>query len=427
MSLSKMWKRFCVVWPLVVLASISSKAQQASNAKDCLPVLAKDYYSYAQQNNLQEDFLRSIDSESWEELRRSNSANATGLFSAGLFSFSDDYNALDSKRTKYLDSIHYSRNQQQALNILQITTAPRAYPAYEACLRSLSTGLAVWASRETLDQIELHVRYANPPGVKSMALEGLVSGGSVANTVAGHLWADGSKWGVNQEKVFTITAARGVPETNIIVAPSDGSSPISLTFRRADALLTLSYVGTTDVLRLKDRRGMAHTPNNNENRGGCPNEVGHHDGKYCTSRTTVNLSTTAPHFLQNARPGCNGEGCPWTSSGPPSISADGLTATFYLDNWGHDVDAILTADEYERLTATKCGGDGPIPVVKNQPVLFTASKECLSIATLKWTMLPDRAEGSFRFGDRASPDGKIVMDSTLDNATVLLVSYKLAK
>jgi hypothetical protein len=192
--------------------------------------------------------------------------------------------------------------------------------------------------------------------------------------------------------------------------------------------LTLTYVGTINALRLSNRSTAVHTPNNNENRGHCANEVGHQDGKYCISRTPLSMATTAPRFFQNARHGCNGGGCPWTSVGPVSISGDGLTVQSYRDNWGSDVDAILFVDEYEHVGAAQCGNDRPVPVVRGQPVVFAAVKECLPIATIKWTLLPDKSEGTFRFGDKASQDGKVAMDgSLLDNNTIVLASYMLAK
>jgi hypothetical protein len=220
MSLLKSLASLVVV---ALLASVYTQAQSVA-VKDCLPVLSKDYYSYAEQNSLQEDFLKSIDAESWEQLRQSNQVNATGLFSAGLFSFSDDYKSFDEKRSKYLETIHYSRNRQQAVSILQITTGPRAYPAYEACLRSLGDGppLRVWASREDMGKIELHVKYVNPAGTRSMVLAGLVSGGAVTGAPPGHLWRDGKKWGVNQEVPFIITRTKGVSETTVIVARLTG-------------------------------------------------------------------------------------------------------------------------------------------------------------------------------------------------------------
>src|SRR5271167_708852 len=83
---------------------------QPNNAKDCAPVLAKDYYSYAMKNSLVEDYVRSIDSETWTEMKTDNKFDSAGFFSGGFFSLSDDYSTFDSKRTKYLDNQHYSRN-----------------------------------------------------------------------------------------------------------------------------------------------------------------------------------------------------------------------------------------------------------------------------------------------------------------------------
>ena len=55
--------------------------------------------------------------------------------------------SFDESRHTYLENLHYSRSQQQAIDILQITASDRAYGAYEACLRTIATGPAflVWA------------------------------------------------------------------------------------------------------------------------------------------------------------------------------------------------------------------------------------------------------------------------------------------
>jgi hypothetical protein len=195
---------------------------------------------------------------------------------------------------------------------------------------------------------------------------------------------------------------------------------------QATTKLNLMYIGVADVLRRQDFSASAHTPDNNENRGHCPNEVGHHDGKYCTSRTTLSITTTTPRFFKNARMQCNVAGCPFTSQpGPPTISADGLTATGSLDNWGSDVEAILLVDEYERITAAVCGPIVPVSVAKNTSVLLTVPKDCLQLATLKWT-LPDGSQGALSVGDKSSLGGEIVLDGTpLDRGNEMLFSYKV--
>lgn len=423
---------FRLIAAAAVLSSFASfPTKVAAQPKDlaaCLPVLtAKDYYSYASTNNLKEDYLRTIDSQTWQEIKTSNNFEFTGLFSGGLFSVSDDYSTFDSKRTKYLESVHYSRDQQQATNILKITTSPRAYPAYEACLRGISSGLTAWASKESQDEIELHVKYANPANVKSILLEGHVRGGSVKGVPKGHIWKDSLKWGINQEKTFVINTDRGVPETNVLISPSDGSAPVSLTFFRADGLLQLTFDGTTDVLRSKDRQASAVSPNNDHNTGGCPNQQGKKDNKWCISRTSVSLATSPPNVLKNPRAECGGDACPWATLGPASLSPDSRTASAFVDNWGSAVRVVIKADEYETMSAAQCGGDGPIPVIRNQAVLLAATTDCLSIATLKWTLLPENSVGVFRFGDKAAPNGAVVAETVLDNKTALLVSYKIVR
>jgi hypothetical protein len=402
---------------------------QPSSVKDCEGVLrAKDYYSYAQKNNLEIDFLRSIDSETWQQMKTSNDVNLLGVFSGGLFSLSDDYNTFNEKRIHYLESVHYNRTESQAVNILEITSAPRAYDAYSNCLQHIvQPGLIAWAAKEDPNHIELHVKYVNPAGVAHMVLEGLVSGGSVAGAPKGHLWRDGTKWTVMQEKVFTIDRAAGTPETTVIVAPADGSTPFTKTFFRADGTLELSYVGTNDVLRLKDHRATAHSPNNNQNKGHCPNEVGHADGKWCQSKTSVQMSTTGAHFLQNARITCAGFGCPWTGDGHAAVSADGLSATGSLVNWGWDVDVILLADEYEHMTKTQCGGDGPIPVILGQTVIFTAISDCLPIATISWKSLTNGSAGVVNFGKSTKDTDSVSLESTLTSGNALIGSYKLVR
>ncbi len=335
-------KARCLVWCLCLCWSL--KAQPAS-VRDCVPVLAKDYFSYAEKNNLQEDFLRTIDSESWRRVKED--ASMGGSAYGGLFSGSNTYSQFDEQRNSYLERLHYTRNSQQALNILQITTGDRAYKAYESCLKSIATGpaLVVWASRETMDEIDLRVRYINAPEIKEMDLYGTVTGGSVDGEPQGMIWSKGgtfrhnNRWGINQEKPFVIKRTPGTGETNLTVKAADGSPPFSQSFKRADGLLTLSYIGTLDAFR-RPLSDSLKSPNNDERRdSGCLNYVAMHDGKFCTSRTTVTITTTAPRFLKNATSSCGGgNACAWTYPPVVSISPDQLKASTYIDNWSAPVD-----------------------------------------------------------------------------------------
>ena len=68
-------------------------------------------------------------------------------------------------------------------------------------------------------------------------------------------------------------------------------------------ILQVTYDGATDIFR-RQVRTRVHTPNNNSNRGSCPNEVGHADGKWCTSRTPLSLTTEPPFLLRDAKVSC---------------------------------------------------------------------------------------------------------------------------
>jgi hypothetical protein len=418
----------------VLLLSLSAfwtgLAPGQTTIKDCLPVLAKDYYAYAYKNNLREDFLKTIDAESWEQLRRDNSFSVSGY---GITT-SDDYKSMDEKRNSYLEQVHYNRNQQQALEILRITTAERAYPAYEACLRSVDggTGLRVWAHTETMDEIDLRVLYKNPaskPGAAAkMAMQGFVDNGLVKDAPPGRLWKGSKVWGVNQELSFRVSRKAGTPTTTITVVAEDGSAPAILSFKRADGMLSLTFPGVTDVPR-QSRQASVNTPNNNENRGGCPNLIGRSDTGICKSRSTVSMTTTAPRFFANGRTDCIGGGCPWTTRLPIDISNNGLAIAAAIDNWGSAVTLVLVANEYEHLSEGQyCKGDGPIPVIFDSSVVFTAPKECLPIATIRWTLLPQgTGEGVIKFGE-ASSAGKVALDGKLlDAGSVTQGAFKLTR
>lgn len=402
---------------------------------NCDGALTVDFYSYAIANNLQDDFLRSITSESWQSLKEAAKSNGSALFSAGKaflggnYSLDDSYALFDQKRAEHFKLVYYSRSYDQAVSILQSTIGTREFPAYSTCLRSVTSSsptLRIWAAHETLDEIELHVRYTDSPSRK-LSVSGQIVGGSVAGAPQGQLWSATPKWDANTEHQFTIV--RGPPPTQTVVTISSSDNTISMSriFARADGILTTTYAGTGVSTQPGTRRISAHTPNNNENRGNCPNEVGRHDGKYCTSRTTLTLTTSPPHFLTNAKLTCAGAGCPWTSAGDATVSPDGLTATAYLDNWGSDVDAILTADEFEHISTDQCGTNGSVPALRNRPVLIGVRRECLPVAIIKWTLLPNFVEGILKFGEKSSASGEVVLDGSLvQNSDAVFASYSIA-
>lgn len=402
--------------------TLSAGAAIALDVGDCSKALTKDYYADSAKRSLQVDFLKTIDQSTWQELKTDASIN---LIVAEV-PLGANYAEFDKTRTTYLEKQKYRRSEFEAHNIIKTVTSDRAYTAYEACLRAADTGsgLRVWASKETMDIIELRVLYRNPPNKPSVNLIGQVEGGTVLGAPSGSLWNDEKKiWGINVERIVRVRRQPGTSETAIIVSSDDGASPVSLTFNRADGVVRLRFDGTVDVLRQKGVSGPAvNTPNNDNNKGSCPNSTGK-EGKYCRSRTSANISTTAPKFLANVAPHCSGSGCGWTKG----LSAVKISDTEYqgfIENWGPVASLYLTADLYERLGPASCGSQSEIPVIKGISTVFSLNKECLPMARLEWKKLPSGDQGSVAFAN----DG----DATLkrngeiqESAGVITAAYRL--
>lgn len=421
--------RSLLVIPLSIIAVAPTMLAQPSSVGDCLGVLhVHDYYSYAEQNNLTIDYLRSIDFQTFQEMKQSFSASQWAALPSGLFKGDEDYNSFDQKRTQYLENSHYNRTQSQALNILQITTSPRAYSAYDNCLEHLTQkGLLVWASKEDTQHIELHVKYVNPPRIKSMRITGLLSGGEVDAKYRGHLWPDRTAWGINEDKIVTITRRPGSSETTVVISTADDAYNFSHTYYRADGTLTLSYPGSTDVFR-GVRTASATFPDNGGNKGHCTNEIGHKDGKWCTSRTTLTLTTTAPRFFTAPSVACLSWGCQWVASERgETVSPDGLTASGHIDNFGPSGTATLSARESEHVTKAQCGGDGPIPVILGQTVTFTTLKDCLGIAVINSVRFADNSQLVAHFGSQQPNSSPIQVESTLDIGDTQIGVYKMVQ
>jgi len=297
-----------------VLAFICSAtpalAQAPSSAKDCQGALAKDYYSYAERSSLLLDFLKSIDAETWEQVKHDNSFNSSWLGPYGNFSMSDDYKDFNEKRNKYLETENYHRSEQDAKSIISITTSDRAYSAYEACLRTIGTGPAILAlpDRETMDEIDLKIKYVNGRNDPGTKLEGIVEGGRVDGAPSGRLWRGQISSGVNREIPVRIKRTEGTSETFITISSTNGTVE-SFTYSRADAELTLKYTGPVEIFR-QNVRTAKRTPNNDHNTGGpCDNEVGR-ENNVCVSRTELKLTVTPPLFLREAIVSCDGPDLP---------------------------------------------------------------------------------------------------------------------
>lgn len=409
------------------LLSLTPTSAQPASVKDCLSVLhEKDYLSIAKQSNLHVDYLRSINAESYEQMKKDNKFDFQALTPYGAFGASDTYSQFNEKRQKYLETQRYTRDESQALNILKITTAPRSYTAYEACLRTVAEqGLVAWVSQEDNKTIELHVKFANPPGITGATMTGIVLGGAVAGAPKGRLWEGAQAWGVNEEKVFVVDRAPGSSETKLIIQSSIGAV-FSQTYLRADGMLTLDYAGTTDVLVATNRKSTERTPNNDGRKKNCNSRPDGKEGKYCRSWTQATYSVAVPNYLKNPRYECADSGCGWSRvTAPPALSNGDQTASVRVQNWGPAATVSVVVDEYTRVGKPTCGGDGPIPVIFHQSVSFTVPKQCMPIAVLKWKRVDTASDGAVKAGAEIGPTQSLQLDGVVDSGSSMVLNYRL--
>jgi len=388
--------------------------------EDCDRSLTKDYYVDSTKRSLQVDYLKTIDQKTWRDLKSEASINLI----VDEVPIGASYSEFDKTRTAYLEKQKYRRSEYEASSIVKAVTSDRAYSAYEACLRAadIGQGLRVWASKETMDIIELRVLYRNPPSKPSINLLGQIDGGSVVGVPVGALWTEDKKaWGVNEERAIRIRRQPGTSETSVIVSSDDGAPPVSLTFTRADAVARLRFQGTVDVLRERGLAGrVVTTPNNDHNTSAnCPNFVGRENGRFCTSRTKAVISTTAPFFLVNLDSHVIGD----FSRKQPIIKNSETEYEGYVDNWGPSISFYLTADLYEHLSPSSCGSQSEIPMINGKSTVFTVPKECLPMVHIEWKKLSSGDQGSFAFSTEG--DQTFRRNGTaVESAGVVSVSYR---
>lgn len=421
--------RFMIVLGLLFVSSFALFAQPTA-ASDCQGALAKDYYRYASSSSLNLDWLQSIDRETYESAQKNNNFSFLGMFTGGAFNMSDDFSQFDQKRSKYLSTNHYTRSESEAKQIVSLTTSDRAYEAYEACLRTIGGGggVLVWASKVTINRIDLVVRWAGQPGRKSARLYGMVIGGHVIGQANGKIWKS-LRLTPLQERPFTIIPNLGESETTIRVQDEFGDPVTSVTFERADGIITLLYKGSSELLRVPHYTAVGPlSPDNNNNKGGCPRNVGRDQGGFCKSSTQMSFSVAAPLFLKNAVGGAIGGGAPWSQpySGP-TISADGLTVAYSQANWGSPINPTVTVDIYEHITPDTCGVPTIIPVIFGQQVVLSSTQDCGSLANVQWKTLASGNSGVVVFGESTSVDQKEGISASVPVKTggVISIGYRL--
>jgi hypothetical protein len=208
----------------------------------------------------------------------------------------------------------------------------------------------------------------------------------------------------------------------------NGTGPVTYTSERADGMISVEYVGTTDVLRQSDHRDQVQLPNNDNNKGSCPNEVGRQNG-VCVSKTEVVTRVNPPLILKNARATCDGNGCGWTpgyGSGSVVWYENDSTAHATLNNWSVPATLWLHTDVYQRIGATDCAIEGPVPVIFGQEQVVNIKSECLPIAVIHYTLYRDNSSGNMQPKDISSTSSPIILVRRSDLGTESTLTVQLA-
>jgi hypothetical protein len=178
------------------------------------------------------------------------------------------------------------------------------------------------------------------------------------------------------------------------------------------------------------------TPNNDNNKGDCPGEVGHDQGGFCKSRTWfpggVNgenappnsaVIATSPFHFTNVRMQCTGGGCGWAD--PEATLSGPLSAQGYIDNWGLAVTGTLFADRVETMSSTQCQSSGSIPVINGQTVVLNAQKDCLPIARVAVHSEETQSDSDFAFAQQTGPRDTIQLSSSSTSGDFTIATYAL--
>lgn len=366
----------------------------------CAVALQKDLYTFAESSRMQQDFVNAITKNDYEKMTHEDSFSA-GIDGVGA---SNDWQDFTEKRKTYLDNSHFTASQSDSVKLVRMVTSDRAYASYDTCEKAHTNPngneLLVWASKEELNKIYLHVKYINPSNptvhVEKTRLEASITGGSVDGATKGHLWnihdAHAGEWGINATKDYIINTQRGTD--TVIVSVKKGADPaIERKFYRADAVLRIKVVGQYDNFINASPSAQQRSEYNNDNKHqpcGPNNYVGTHNN-VCENKVCARLNALSGNQVyKNVRGWVTEAGAPWTDGMQAALDNGEKGAFSCVNYFGAPVDIHVAADVYERLSANECSQNtgAAIPLLNDQSTVVNFSAKCAQITNIEVTILP---------------------------------------
>jgi hypothetical protein len=378
--------------------------------QQCALALQQDLYKYSSSVSLKEDFLRTVNEETYKQMQKDlhTWGSYFKVIEGGL-----DYKQFDENRRKYFETVHYKRDYDSALAIVWLTTKPRAYASYDKCLETLADGpaLKLWVESEDPSSMVVKISYRPPVGGTPITLSGTVQGGQVSGVPTGKLFKT-RKLTTTWEHRVNVVRTVGTPTTVVTIAPSRYSAPQIWRSTRSDGWIEVVTEGNAEAV--VGRREAKVLTENNDGRDedkNCRSKVGAVDG-FCLSGNRSSIQAEATQFFTDATSRCEGSGCSWTRSVAASISADGRTLGIYGENWGPVATLFAIANLHQRYgtNGASCGSAARIPVIVGQPVVLTTNSACKPIAVVSYSI--DGASGIMKM-DAAQGDGTIARNGDL--------------
>jgi len=110
----------------------------------------------------------------------------------------------------------------------------------------------------------------------------------------------------------------------------------------------------------------------------------------------------------------------------PRVSEDGREVDGWIENWGMDVLATLTAEKHQLVSAADCGSGSHQDARPNSTVVFHVPSQCIQLAVIEWK-LKDGSQGTISVGEPGSPAlGMQLANVAVDN-TDTIYTYAFLK
>jgi hypothetical protein len=185
----------------------SHRLKVISDAQDscgCNAVLIRDTVAYSKDEKTRYAFLRSIDSATFTELKKTRGGNATIPVGDFLIGLSGSYEDFDTARNHYLENANYSDSQDTAETYLTANLSKEVVEAWKKCKLACfsQNGISCWVEDADSDTVVVRFAWRPEPAAPGVDQQGHVTSYTVDGGVAVNS-ADDEKY-KSKEQIFAV-------------------------------------------------------------------------------------------------------------------------------------------------------------------------------------------------------------------------------